>query len=934
MLLRVPPSPAAAVAVVVAAAAALGVDPAPSAVDCEAATLAVPVVADTWVDEGAPATTHGSDAVLSVDAGAVNPDTGAPSGRARALLRFALPDTPPPGCVVASAKLVVFSTEEDVGARAEAVQLAEAWTESEATWTTQPATVGAAASAWSREGFMQWNVTAQVQAMLDGADHGFLIRDAAEGGQDGGEHEFDSRERNDPGRASKVVITFAAPGSGEPPGPPLPPTPAAAGCGEVLTRSTLVTNDLADCPGDGLVIGAPRIIVDLGGHTIDGTGLGAGIHNDGHADVTVRNGIVHEFDYGVLLLPETRGNVVEHLGLGLNQIAAVELFDVSASQVRDNSLVDNGVGIALVSGTRDSVVAGNSVIDSGGASLLVRDSRENQLESNSVAGGGDLGIGLERASDNVVLGNSVAGSSDGGIEVRFGSDDNRIEGNTISGSGDHGILVSESDGNELVGNAAHHLSDSGITLDAADESVVWGNDVQHNAGGLQLDGSSRNLIAANDASDTTGIGIELGGGSLANVVEGNHADDNGADGIVVADDATDTTGNPLPDAGNLLVANTADRNGADGIVVAKGGHTVTANATRGNLGWGINAALGVIDGGGNVASGNGKPAQCVGVVCSAVAPAPETFIVHAPADPTNATVAAFAFVAMGAAGFECSLDEDPFSPCDSPAHYADVAPGRHVFRVRALGAGGSSDPTPASHAWTVDTSPPATTITAAPPVSTTSTTAGFAFDATEPGSTFECSLDDAAFAACTSPRTYAGLAAGAHRFSVRAVDVAGNVDPAPATARWTIGPEPPPPPPGGGGQSDANPPDNDASLTIPAAAAPTTAPPAVVRPKAPQPTRRTGTARADVLRGTQGRDLLRGLGGRDTLYGLGGDDTLVGGTGADRLFGGAGNDTLIGRDGARDRISCGSGRDVVQADPGDRVARDCERVVRKRTRGS
>ena len=36
-------------------------------------------------------------------------------------------------------------------------------------------------------------------------------------------------------------------------------------CGQTLTRSVKLANDLRDCPGDGLVIGAPRITVDLNG---------------------------------------------------------------------------------------------------------------------------------------------------------------------------------------------------------------------------------------------------------------------------------------------------------------------------------------------------------------------------------------------------------------------------------------------------------------------------------------------------------------------------------------------------------------------------------------------------------------------------------------------------------------------------------------------
>ena len=126
-------------------------------------------------------------------------------------------------------------------------------------------------------------------------------------------------------------------------------------------------------------------------------------------------------------------------------------------------------------------------------------------------------------------------------------------------------------------------------------------------------------------------------------------------------------------------------------------------------------------------------------------------------------------------------------------------------------------------------------------------------------------------------------------------------------------------------QADTNAADNDATLTIEPAAALSPSPPSSAA-KAVQRTVRTGTARRDTLRGTNGPDSLFGLGGRDVLYGFSGPDTLVGGTGADRLFGGAGNDTILARDRARDTIVCGPGRDVVQADPTDRVARDCERV--------
>jgi glucose/arabinose dehydrogenase len=85
-----------------------------------------------------------------------------------------------------------------------------------------------------------------------------------------------------------------------------------------------------------------------------------------------------------------------------------------------------------------------------------------------------------------------------------------------------------------------------------------------------------------------------------------------------------------------------------------------------------------------------------------------------------------------------------------------------------------------------DTTPPDTTIDAGPTGTTASASASFDFSATEPGSTFECRLDGGAYAPCSSPKAYSGLANGSHAFDVRATDPAGNVDPTPASRSWSV----------------------------------------------------------------------------------------------------------------------------------------------------
>src|SRR5690606_28757168 len=72
---------------------------------------------------------------------------------------------------------------------------------------------------------------------------------------------------------------------------------AAPSCGAVVTTTTTVTANLTDCPGDGLIIGAHNITLNLNGRTVDGVGLGVGIRNNGFDNVTIRNGAVTGFDH-------------------------------------------------------------------------------------------------------------------------------------------------------------------------------------------------------------------------------------------------------------------------------------------------------------------------------------------------------------------------------------------------------------------------------------------------------------------------------------------------------------------------------------------------------------------------------------------------------------------------------------------------------------
>ncbi len=96
---------------------------------------------------------------------------------------------------------------------------------------------------------------------------------------------------------------------------------------------------------------------------------------------------------------------------------------------------------------------------------------------------------------------------------------------------------------------------------------------------------------------------------------------------------------------------------------------------------------------------------------------------------------------------------------------------------------------------TADTTPPNTTIDSGPASGTTlsvkQATFGFHGVPAADAAQLQCKLDAGAFVPCSSPKTFAALADGAHTVRFRAVDAVGNADPTPAMRSFAVDTTPP-----------------------------------------------------------------------------------------------------------------------------------------------
>jgi hypothetical protein len=166
---------------------------------------------------------------------------------------------------------------------------------------------------------------------------------------------------------------------------------------------------------------------------------------------------------------------------------------------------------------------------------------------------------------------------------------------------------------------------------------------------------------------------------------------------------------------------------------------------------------------------------------------PGTPTVSGPTQPVNGSTS-FSFSLLDDptfSHFECQVPGiHGWQTCTSGTQETPVASGSYTFEVRAVDHSGLKSGV-ASWPWTVDKNPPDSSINSGPSGSVSSTSAMFSFSSNEQ-STFSCTIDNVLYTSCTSPRVINGLTNGTHTFSVTARDLAGNIDPSPATRTWTV----------------------------------------------------------------------------------------------------------------------------------------------------
>jgi hypothetical protein len=377
--------------------------------------------------------------------------------------------------------------------------------------------------------------------------------------------------------ATAATLALAAPGVGA-------HRTTKVSCGQVVTASIRLANDLTGCPDNGLVVGADDITIDLGGHTVEGDGApiagcppnaacDVGVDNtSGHRGVTIRHGVVRNFDVGVSVIHGDDARL-RRLTAAHNRVVGVQLIGVARARVLDSTAIANG-------------------LDTDGSGIFAVDVQDSRFARNAASDNGDAGLHLVNSRHDAIVGNAVA-RQNLAIVIDH-SDDNDIRRNR-----------SERDGNGLVVvGDRNHVARNIVTDTVRCPDGGCGQ-------GISFEGGTGNTIERNTIERTLEAGIRIAAfepdtpPAVDNVVRANTVRHSATDGILI--DATAT--------GTLVKRNVTTANADDGIDVQNPATTLRRNRADDNGDLGIEAIAGTIDGGHNRADGNGNPAQCTVVVC-------------------------------------------------------------------------------------------------------------------------------------------------------------------------------------------------------------------------------------------------------------------------------------------------------------------------------
>jgi len=281
--------------------------------------------------------------------------------------------------------------------------------------------------------------------------------------------------------------------------------------------------------GDGFIIKANDVVLNLNGHTISGCGMGIGIRFYYVSGVTVKNGVVKQFERGIQLWYSSNCSVFDN-NANNNEYGIQIHWGSSSNVLRNNSMTDNSYNFDVrypryefpqdidVSNTVNEkpiyylVNQHDLKVPADAGYLAAIDSTNITVEDLILTNNGQ-GALFDRTTNSTIKNVTTTNNWYG---IRLWNSSNCFVSNNNASNNHRGIYLEFSNNNSIVNNCAF-LNGEGITLSGASSNYIAGNNVSRRTsevligvGIILYEDSEFNTIVRNNVSDVN-YGIDLGG---------------------------------------------------------------------------------------------------------------------------------------------------------------------------------------------------------------------------------------------------------------------------------------------------------------------------------------------------------------------------------------------------------------------------------------
>jgi parallel beta-helix repeat protein len=230
----------------------------------------------------------------------------------------------------------------------------------------------------------------------------------------------------------------------------LQPDSGIASCGQVVTEDVTLTSDLNCANGDGLIVGASDITINMNGYSItsgegadaggtptanSGEGADAGANAEGTPTgdaAGVEDPLTTDYDGTSGILVANADNVaIAGLGKIDGFTRGVTFLGSSGGSLSDVQMSGNDIGAVVASSS--GVEISRNTMTNNGIAVVFDSSNGGVTAFNQIVANLREGVLLLGSSDNVVAANNMYGNGANGIYLDPMSRGNNIDYNTVFG---------------------------------------------------------------------------------------------------------------------------------------------------------------------------------------------------------------------------------------------------------------------------------------------------------------------------------------------------------------------------------------------------------------------------------------------------------------------------------------------------------------------